>query len=476
MEPQAGPGPGPVHATLLPLGVPVHPGLELSACAAVEDDERSGGDWFDALPVETGALALVAGDVVGRGPAAVAAASQLRAAVLLAISEDPDPGAALTRVARYAGAVPDVAGASLCVVVVHPGSGTVEYAAAGHPPPAVVTAVGDPASLATTGDGRLGCTETYATLQQRLAHGDVLLLASDGFMLPARGVDLPPPTPDLDSWCAGVVGHVARSPGLQDDAVVVGVRRRVGVQPLRLRFPAVPDAVSVVRHELAAWLGAVGVGAIDTTALLQAVSELAANVVEHAYPPGTDHRQTELRVSASLTDGCVVEVEVHDAGRWRPTRRERDRGRGLYLSRAFVDELRVESGSSGTCARVRHRPFRSTAVLTDRDAQRDRPADRRFRLAVTDTVVEVSGAVDPPAADELRLVLGRVSAAGTRPATVDLDAVTLLCSAAVEVLSAARTGARGAAPLAIVTGAGTTADRVLGWAGIPHDPRSVDVP
>ena len=57
----------PLHVAMLPLGVPVHPGLDVAASAVVQEDAAAGGDWFDTLPVDDGALALVAGDVVGNG-------------------------------------------------------------------------------------------------------------------------------------------------------------------------------------------------------------------------------------------------------------------------------------------------------------------------------------------------------------------------------------------------------------------------
>ncbi|WP_395696302.1 ATP-binding protein [Nocardioides sp.] len=458
-----------LQGALLPLGTPIHPDVELVASAVVHDDQHAGGDWFDTLPVGDGALALVTGDVVGHGRAALAAAGQLRAAVLLAVSEDDDPGRVLTRVARYAATVPEVRGASICLAVVDAGGRSLRYAAAGYPPPVVVSPSGTLAALPTTGDGRLGCTETYGTRRATLDVQEVLLLASDGFQLPAGMAPVTQPRGDIARWVDDLLHQVAGATGLVDDAVVVAVRRRAPQPALTLRYPALPDTVGVVRHELAAWLGRAGVEPIDASALVQAVSELTSNCVEHAFPPGTDHRRTEVSVTCRLTEGCVVVLDVRDNGRWQPPRPRTERGRGLYLSRAFVDDLRIDTGPGGTRCRVRHRPFRSTGVLGASPVPHARVvAGREFGLDVTDGHVHVRGAVDPPAADELRLVLGRISAAGTRAATVDLDDVTLLCSAAVEVLSSARSGAYGEAPLEILAETGTTADRVLTWAGVQH--------
>ena len=183
-RPEPSRGSGALHAAMLPLGVPLHPELELTASAVVQDDVRAAGDWFDTLPVDDGALALVAGDVVGHGQASLAVAAQLRSAVLLAVSEDDDPGRVLTRVARYARTVPEVAGAAICVVVVDPATGTFRYAVSGYPPPVVVAPSGATAPLAATGDGRLGSSTAFHTRTETLADDEVLLLASDGFRLP----------------------------------------------------------------------------------------------------------------------------------------------------------------------------------------------------------------------------------------------------------------------------------------------------
>jgi serine phosphatase RsbU (regulator of sigma subunit) len=52
-------------------------------------EQAAGGDWFDAIPLADGRVALVVGDVVGHGVAASAAMGQLRAvlAELLAAEE-----------------------------------------------------------------------------------------------------------------------------------------------------------------------------------------------------------------------------------------------------------------------------------------------------------------------------------------------------------------------------------------------------
>jgi hypothetical protein len=64
---------------LLPIGVPVLPRVQIAASYLLADSETTaGGDWFDAVPLPDGRVALVVGDVVGHGVAASATMGQLR--------------------------------------------------------------------------------------------------------------------------------------------------------------------------------------------------------------------------------------------------------------------------------------------------------------------------------------------------------------------------------------------------------------
>ena len=71
-----------LQRAMLPAALPVIPGLELTATyrpAAV--DARVGGDWYDVFELVRGKIALVIGDVVGRGVEAGALMAQVRTAL-----------------------------------------------------------------------------------------------------------------------------------------------------------------------------------------------------------------------------------------------------------------------------------------------------------------------------------------------------------------------------------------------------------
>ncbi|MBV9922858.1 MAG: SpoIIE family protein phosphatase, partial [Pseudonocardia sp.] len=126
---------------LLPVGVPVLPGLDIAASYVLADDDTAaGGDWFDALPLGDGRVALVVGDVVGHGVAASAAMGQLRAVLADRLEETGSVTAALVGLDRVAGKVRGADAATVCVVVLDPVEWRFEYCTAGHPPPLLVAA------------------------------------------------------------------------------------------------------------------------------------------------------------------------------------------------------------------------------------------------------------------------------------------------------------------------------------------------
>jgi len=146
-----------LQEALLPKGLPVLPGARIAARYLVAaQDQAAGGDWFDAIPLEGGRVALVVGDVVGHGVAASAAMGQLRAVLRHVLTAEPDPAAALGQLNRFAASDPALRAATLCVVVLSPADGALRYATCGHPPPLVVTPAGMARFLPPTGTGPLG--------------------------------------------------------------------------------------------------------------------------------------------------------------------------------------------------------------------------------------------------------------------------------------------------------------------------------
>ena len=84
------------HAVLPDLSAGV-PGWELASYYSPAGRTEVGGDFFDALDLGDGRLALFVGDVMGRGVAAAAAMAQMRASIRAFIAVDPTPAVVLRR-------------------------------------------------------------------------------------------------------------------------------------------------------------------------------------------------------------------------------------------------------------------------------------------------------------------------------------------------------------------------------------------
>jgi PAS domain S-box-containing protein len=146
-----------LQEALLPTGLPVLPGVQVAARYLVAGHEQAaGGDWFDAVTLADMRLALVLGDVVGHGVGASAAMGQLRAVLNELLTAEPDLATVLSRVDAFASRHAALQATTLCVVVLEPDTGALEYATCGHPPPLVVAQDGVTRYLPGTRSGPLG--------------------------------------------------------------------------------------------------------------------------------------------------------------------------------------------------------------------------------------------------------------------------------------------------------------------------------
>ena len=116
-------------------------------------------------------------------------------------------------------------------------------------------------------------------------------------------------------------------------------------QPLDDVWPAVPDAVTPIRHAVLGYARAAGArpGALDAIGL--AVSEAATNAVLHAFvgrAPG------HIFMSAQLVDAGTLRVTVADDGRGvRPHPASTGLGLGLALIAEVTQNMRVGRGTDG---------------------------------------------------------------------------------------------------------------------------------
>jgi anti-anti-sigma factor len=443
-----------VQHSLLPPALPLLPDVRLSGSYhRASSVHAAGGDWYDAVPLGRGRLALVVGDAVGHGVPAAGAMSRLRGAMRSVALRDPSPAAVVAALDAFAGQMDDVEGASVFYGVLEAATGRLVYAAAGHPAPLLVRADGSAEFLPLAPRPPLGtlpgALSVAATAQ--LPQGSTLVLFSDGAVaasgaLSAEGLHrlaevsraalTAPGALEGDApgelATAIVEGLLGSEEHPDDIAVLVAHRRAETTEPLELDLSAVPAALPMVRRHLGAWLARLGMGEQDRVGVMVAVGEATANAAEHAYrgvEPG------RMQVTAAVDVDGLLTVTVRDQGRWRPPDRDPgDRGRGLLIMRQLVDGV-VLQGEHGTTVTLSMRLRRSPEEDEDRhggstaaEVVVDRSGER--------PVVRASGAVDMVGAEQMRIRLLEASHGGTGRVELDLTAVTLFSSAAVRVVLA----------------------------------------
>ena len=172
----------------LPAELPRAAGWEFGArYRPAHEQDRLGGDWYDAFELPGGRIGLVVGDVTGHGLSAAAVMSQLRNALRAFASGGESPGAVLDAVARFQVQSRIESFATCLYAVVEPADGSFTWARAGHPPPLIVSggAPGDPPWRAPEGGGGppLGFpAAAYAEQHGAIPPGGVLVLYTDGLV------------------------------------------------------------------------------------------------------------------------------------------------------------------------------------------------------------------------------------------------------------------------------------------------------
>ncbi|WP_454778150.1 SpoIIE family protein phosphatase [Georgenia muralis] len=179
-----------LQSSALPAHLPHVPGWALDARYFPADGGRVGGDWYDALTLPDGRLAVVVGDVVGHGLHAASTMGQLRNGLRALLVRDPDPAAAVTALDGLVRATMPGEMATLLVAVVDPGTGAVVYVRAGHLPPVLLDADGAAVltdDVHTTPVGFV--TGQVSPGRLTVAPGGALVLFTDG-LVERRGTSL----------------------------------------------------------------------------------------------------------------------------------------------------------------------------------------------------------------------------------------------------------------------------------------------
>lgn len=171
-----------IQQGLFPMAPPVLSGFDIAGVSLPAD--AAGGDYFDYLPMTHGRWGVIVGDVTGHGlgPALLAAETRAYFRVLIRHSDDLQNTFALAnRVLAE-----DTGGERFITVILlrlDPGTRTLVYANAGHPPGYVLGADGEikmPLKRTGIALGLFPNASFRAGVEIQLTPGDLVLLLTDG--------------------------------------------------------------------------------------------------------------------------------------------------------------------------------------------------------------------------------------------------------------------------------------------------------
>ncbi|MQY33840.1 hypothetical protein SRB17_18050 [Streptomyces sp. RB17] len=338
-----------LQRSLLPQRLAEQTALEVAARYLPASAEGGvGGDWFDVIPLSGARIALVIGDVVGRGIQAAATMGRLRTAVRTLADIDLPPDELLTHlddvVIRLNTEAPSDSGpqptgdiGATCLYAIYdPVSRRCALARAGHSLPLVCGPDDTVRVLDLPAGPPLGLGGLpFETAEIELPEGSVLALYTDG-LIGGRDGDaahrldvlrhaLAQHAGSLQAACDAVLG--AMLPARCDDDIALLLARTRVLPADRVAtwdIPPEPTAVAQARADAVGQLSAWGLTeAAFVTELV--VSELVTNAIRYGRPP------VRLRLIHDRSLICEVCDTSSTAPHLRRARMFDEGGRGLLL-------------------------------------------------------------------------------------------------------------------------------------------------
>ena len=359
--------------SLLPDRLPELPGLSTAArYRPAGAGSEVGGDWYDAIVQPGGQLLLVIGDVAGRGIVAASTMGQLRSAVRAYALDGHAPAALLDRLNAFQSGLRGDAMATVALVAVDLEAELVRYASAGHPPGLIVAADGDSRWLDEVVGPPLGAAAdlSYREGEAHLGSGATLVLYTDG-LVEIRGEHLDRGLDRLraaaaggpreaEALCDAIVEQALNGVDTGDDVTLLVLQTVSAEQPrVAIDVPADASALSAMRATAKRWLSRASGDETEVYEVVLAINEAVENSIEHGM-----RGQGEAIELVLERIGDDLEITVRDRGSWREGSTA-DRGRGLVLMRAVMDDVSVEPGDRGTAVILRRRLRSPLAVAKD---------------------------------------------------------------------------------------------------------------
>jgi PAS domain S-box-containing protein len=352
-----------LQRSLLPERLPIIEGLSMSArYLPAGHGAAIGGDWYDAVELKDGRVAVVVGDVVGHGLRAAAAMGQLRNAFRAYALVESTPSEVMARMNRLTIEAGEETIATALVLMLERETGELTYSSAGHPPALVVYREG--ARFLEGGRSMpVGAAEAAIFREETavLEAGATLVLYTDGLVerrdqsLDERFEELADVAAGgalgLEDLCDRILAQLLGPGEPADDVALIAVRTEaVSTHGINLSLPAEPDALLGLRRRLGRFLHSAGATEAEAYEITLAISEACGNAIEHAYGPGDASFQVEVGV-----EGDELVAAVRDWGSWRKTRAATHRGRGLKIIEGIMDSAEVVQDDDGTVVRMRRR-------------------------------------------------------------------------------------------------------------------------
>ncbi|WP_375486195.1 SpoIIE family protein phosphatase [uncultured Jatrophihabitans sp.] len=207
-----------LQRSLLPP-MPRVDGWQLTAHYEPAAGGRIGGDWYDAIVLRDGRLAVVLGDVAGHGIGAAGTMAQLRNALRAYLLDDTALEHAVERLNAFAIDTLPGAFATLAVARIDRATGQAEGVIAGHPRPYLLSGGSDaPVGAPVTISPPLGVRgATYRSREFDVPMGGGLILYSDG-LIERRDEDID----DSLSRVGALIGGLDSRPSAREIFTAVG--------------------------------------------------------------------------------------------------------------------------------------------------------------------------------------------------------------------------------------------------------------
>jgi PAS domain S-box-containing protein len=201
-------------------------GLELATLYRAAAGAMVGGDLYDVWVLPDGKVAVMVGDVAGKGVQAAGTTGMIRWLTQGLSAHEDDPGRLLDQLARLvAGRLGEAAFVTAFLAIVDRDHDAIAWTSAGHPPPLLVGADGAVTALEDP-DPPIGfhMDEPYHTHASPFPPGALLVLTTDGILDARRGDE----TFGEERLRTTILGAVTRPAAMIAQDVYAAARRFAG--------------------------------------------------------------------------------------------------------------------------------------------------------------------------------------------------------------------------------------------------------